>query len=110
MIGLDDKTAKQESNAVTRNELPTDAGRKILLNNYTTQYIDLLVNGNYKNAGPSPAAALVRHRAQVESHRPDCPAAHQDDSANLGQGRPTMRSDVEDLGSSRDSRCSRGRA
>jgi hypothetical protein len=47
-IALADKTAREERDAVLSNKLPTDAPRKILLNNYTTQYIDLWVNGNYK--------------------------------------------------------------
>ncbi len=64
MIGLADKTAKQESNAVTRNELPTDAPRKILLNNYTTQYIDLWVNGNYKMQVPPGGSkwCVIEHK------------------------------------------------
>jgi uncharacterized protein (TIGR03000 family) len=48
MIGLADKTARQERDAVLRNEFPTDAPRRVLVNNYSTQYIDLWVNGNYK--------------------------------------------------------------
>ncbi len=48
MIGLADKQAQQESAAVRRSEFPTNAPRKVLVNNYTTQYIDLWVNGNYK--------------------------------------------------------------
>jgi uncharacterized protein (TIGR03000 family) len=47
-IGLADGIAKQESRAVLKNSLPTDAPRKVVLNNYTTQYIDLWVNGYLK--------------------------------------------------------------
>jgi uncharacterized protein (TIGR03000 family) len=48
MIGLADKQAQQEREAVLSNEFPTNAPRRVLVNNYTTQYIDLWVNGNYK--------------------------------------------------------------
>jgi hypothetical protein len=47
-IAIANQTAKAETAAVLRNELPSGAPRKVLLNNYTTQYIDLYVNGNYK--------------------------------------------------------------
>ncbi len=47
-IAMADQTAQQEKDAVLRNELPTGAPRKILINNYTTQYIDLWINGYYK--------------------------------------------------------------
>ncbi len=39
---------KQETAAVQSNKEPTDAPRKILVNNYTTQYIDVYVNGFLK--------------------------------------------------------------
>jgi len=47
-IALADQTAKQERDQIQSNTLPTDAPRRVLVNNYTTQYIDVWVNGNYK--------------------------------------------------------------
>ena len=47
-IALADSITKSEKDAIDRNELPTDAPRRVLVNNYTTQYIDIWVNGNYR--------------------------------------------------------------
>ncbi len=47
-ISLAEGIARRERDAILSNELPGDAPRKLLLNNYTTQYIDLWVNGFYK--------------------------------------------------------------
>jgi uncharacterized protein (TIGR03000 family) len=47
-IALADETANQERQQIQSNTLPTDAPRRVLVNNYTTQYIDVWVNGNYK--------------------------------------------------------------
>src|SRR5262249_4039454 len=47
-IALADGITKREKDAIQSNELPTDAPRRVLINNYTTQYIDIWVNGNYK--------------------------------------------------------------
>ena len=46
------------------NQLPGDAPRKILLNNYTTQYIDLWVNGNYKMQVPPGGSkwCVIEHK------------------------------------------------
>jgi uncharacterized protein (TIGR03000 family) len=53
MIALADKTAKEETQMIRANTLPTDAPRKVLVNNYTTQYIDIWINGNYRaQVGP----------------------------------------------------------
>jgi hypothetical protein len=40
--------AKAESDAIRRNEEPTGTPRKVLVNNYTTQYVDVYINGFYK--------------------------------------------------------------
>jgi uncharacterized protein (TIGR03000 family) len=47
-IALSEATAKRDREAVLSKELPKAGPRKILLNNYTTQYIDVYVNGSYK--------------------------------------------------------------
>jgi hypothetical protein len=47
-IGIADDIAKKERDSIRTNELPPDTPRRILLNNYTSQTIDLWVNGNYK--------------------------------------------------------------
>ena len=46
------------------NTLPTDAPRKVLLNNYTTQYIDLWVNGNYRLQIPpgGSSSCIIEHK------------------------------------------------
>jgi uncharacterized protein (TIGR03000 family) len=63
-IGLADGIAKRESQAVLKNSLPTDAPRKILLNNYTTQYIDLWVNGYLKMQVPPGGSSwcVIEHK------------------------------------------------
>jgi hypothetical protein len=63
-IAIAQKTAQQERDAVLSNELPTDAPRRILLNNYTTQYIDLWVNGNYKMQVPPGGSqwCVIEHK------------------------------------------------
>jgi uncharacterized protein (TIGR03000 family) len=64
MIALADKTAKEESEAVRSNTLPTDAPRKVLVNNYTTQYIDVWVNGTYKMQVPPGGSkwCVIEHK------------------------------------------------
>ena len=47
-IALAQQQAAAETEAVRSNEQPTDTPRKVLVNNYTTQYIDIWVNGNMK--------------------------------------------------------------
>jgi hypothetical protein len=58
------KLADEERAAVRRNELPKDTPRKILINNYTSQYIDLWVNGNYKMQVPPGGSkwCVVEHK------------------------------------------------
>ena len=47
------KQAKIETDALRANQEPGDTPRKVLVNNYTTQYVDLWVNGNMKTqVGP----------------------------------------------------------
>src|SRR5262249_27586694 len=50
-IAAADKRAKQETEAVQRNEEPTGP-RKLLVNNYTPQYVDIMVNGYLKMQVP----------------------------------------------------------
>src|SRR5262249_7298102 len=63
-IAQAEKEAQQERAAVQANERPTDAPRKILLNNYTTQYIDLWVNGSYKMQVPPGGSkwCVIEHK------------------------------------------------
>jgi hypothetical protein len=42
------KIAKQERDEILRNQNPTGTPRKVLVNNYTTQYVDVYVNGFMK--------------------------------------------------------------
>jgi hypothetical protein len=51
-IAIADSITKSEKDAIDRNELPTDATRRVLVNNYTTQYINIWVNGRYKLVVP----------------------------------------------------------
>lgn len=63
-IAIADKAAKDEADAVRRNKLPTDGPRWVLLNNYTTQYVDLWVNGNYKMQVPPGGSkwCVIEHK------------------------------------------------
>jgi uncharacterized protein (TIGR03000 family) len=47
-IALAQAQAKADRDAFARNEEPTATPRKLVVNNYSTQYIDVYVNGNYK--------------------------------------------------------------
>ncbi|MGE3806155.1 MAG: hypothetical protein AB7K24_15900, partial [Gemmataceae bacterium] len=42
------KFTAEEQRAIDQNKEPTDQPRRLLVNNYTTQYVDVYVNGNYK--------------------------------------------------------------
>jgi hypothetical protein len=56
--------AKADSEAIRMNQEPTWTPRKVIVNNYTTQYIDVWVNGYYKvqvNPGMSQSF-LIEHR------------------------------------------------
>src|SRR5262245_21371168 len=45
-IAIAEEITNSEKKYIQSNELPTDAPRRVLINNYTTQYIDIWVNGN----------------------------------------------------------------
>jgi hypothetical protein len=64
MIGIAQAATKKEADGIRRGELPTDRPRWILLNNYTPQYVDLWVNGNYKmQVGPGASKwCVVEHK------------------------------------------------
>jgi hypothetical protein len=47
-IALAQTQTKAEQDAFKRNEEPTSAPRQVVVNNYTTQYLDIWVNGYYK--------------------------------------------------------------
>jgi hypothetical protein len=47
-IAAADQYAKEEREKIQRNEEPSGAPRRVLVNNYSTQYVDMYVNGNYK--------------------------------------------------------------
>jgi hypothetical protein len=42
------RSIKEDSDVIRRNEEPTWTPRKVVVNNYTDQYLDIWVNGNYK--------------------------------------------------------------
>jgi hypothetical protein len=59
-IALSQKAAKAETDAIRRNEEPGDAPRKVLVNNYTTQYVDIWLNGYLKTqVGPGQSKWFV---------------------------------------------------
>ncbi len=47
-IDAAEQFAKQEREKIQRNEEPSGQPRRVLVNNYSTQYVDVYVNGNYK--------------------------------------------------------------
>jgi hypothetical protein len=59
-----EQEAKADALAVQQNQEPTWAPRKVIVNNYTTQYLTIYVNGIYKTEiGPGLAAVvIVEHR------------------------------------------------
>jgi hypothetical protein len=63
-IALAQAQAKQEKDWFDSKEEPTSAPRKVVLNNYTTQYLDLYVNGNYmvQVAPGSTKVVTIEHR------------------------------------------------
>jgi len=50
-IGIADKLTKEETRQVQMNEEPTGP-RRLLINNYTPQYVDIWINGFYKMQVP----------------------------------------------------------
>ena len=63
-IALAQSQTKADQEAFQRNEEPTSAPRQVVVNNYTTQYLDIYVNGYYKaQVPPGQSQALtVEHR------------------------------------------------
>lgn len=63
-IATSQDLAKQEARALGQNEEPTWSPRTVLVNNYTTQYVDIFVNGNYKmRISPGGAqTCVIEHR------------------------------------------------
>jgi len=63
-IAINQKIARDETNAIRRNENPTGAPRKILVNNYSTQYMDIWVNGFLKMTVPPGASkwCVIEHK------------------------------------------------
>jgi hypothetical protein len=63
-IAYSQELARQDVRSVEKNEEPTWTPRTVLVNNYTTQYLTVYVNGNYKMM-VSPGAAqtcVIEHR------------------------------------------------
>lgn len=63
-IAYSQELAKQDVRSVEQNEEPTWTPRTVLVNNYTTQYLTVYVNGNYKMM-VSPGGArtcVIEHR------------------------------------------------
>jgi len=59
-IALSQKAAKAETDALRANQEPTDAPRRVLVNNYTTQYADIWLNGYLKaQVGPGQSKWFV---------------------------------------------------
>jgi hypothetical protein len=63
-IALAKERTKDDKAALDRNEEPTSAPRKVVVNNYSTQYMDIYVNGYLKTqvAPGSSAVIMVEHR------------------------------------------------
>jgi hypothetical protein len=59
-IALSQQQAKAETDAIRANQEPGDAPRKVLINNYTTNYVDIWVNGYMKTTvGPGQSKWFV---------------------------------------------------
>ena len=63
-IALAQKQASEEKRWFDSKEEPTSAPRKVVVNNYTTQYLDIYVNGNYKTqiAPGATQVCTIEHR------------------------------------------------
>ncbi|HZY84049.1 MAG TPA: hypothetical protein VFE78_04420 [Gemmataceae bacterium] len=63
-IALAKQQAKQATEAIGMNQEPTWAPRTVVVNNYTTQYLDVYVNGNLKgNVSPGQQQVwTIEHR------------------------------------------------
>jgi hypothetical protein len=55
---------KEEKEAIQMGKAPTGAPRRVLVNNYTTQYADIYVNGYYKmQVGPGQSSyCVIEHK------------------------------------------------
>ncbi len=62
-IALAEKQTKQETESIRRNEEPTGP-RRVLINNYTPQYVDLWINGYMKmQIGPGESKyCMIEHK------------------------------------------------
>src|SRR5262249_22866189 len=58
-IALAQAQAKADKEAFARNKEPTSAPRQVVVNNYTTQYLDVYVNGNLKTQVQPGATQVV---------------------------------------------------
>jgi hypothetical protein len=63
-LDLAQAQARADREAFEQNQEPTWMPRKVVVNNYTAQYLDIYVNGNYKTqVGPGLAATcVIEHR------------------------------------------------
>jgi hypothetical protein len=63
-IALANERAKMDTEAIQSNLEPTWKPRKVIVNNYTTQYLTIWVNGIYKTEIPpgQRAVVIVEHR------------------------------------------------
>jgi hypothetical protein len=63
-IAISRKLAKDEKDKILRSENPTGTPRKVLINNYSTQYMDIYVNGRMKmQVGPGESKwCVVEHK------------------------------------------------
>jgi hypothetical protein len=63
-VALAQAQAKADRDAFARNEEPTWGPRKVVVNNYTTQYLVVFVNGNYKGEVPPgmQQTFVIEHR------------------------------------------------
>jgi len=63
-LALAQEQIKSDKRSLERNEEPTSAPRKVVVNNYTTQYLDVYVNGNLKTTVQpgSTQVITIEHR------------------------------------------------
>jgi hypothetical protein len=63
-IALAREQAKADTESIRRNEEPTWTPRKLVVNNYTTQHLDINVNGYYKMQVPPGGSqmCIIEHR------------------------------------------------
>ena len=63
-IQIAEKLDKQEKEEIQKNQNPTGAPRKVLVNNYSTQYFDIYVNGFMKmQVGPGQSKwCVIEHK------------------------------------------------